>query len=1303
MEQSNSNAVSDSTVHSLVQISGPVHQLNVGCAPEGHEPADVWIESVRDSGVWQHVPAGRDTAPWRQRAARAAARLAALRDEAEGRLAEDPWQEPQFAARFAERVEWVLGEPDRDRAPDLYPAEAALLALLPFLYRVQTLRCAVAHAAVEPWRLGPVPGAGRERVSFEAYADEHRLLVQRALLRPEGGAAIGWWLFHRWLARHGGYADVPAVTELLGAVGDPAAALGEVLAPSRVSRLLNGLRRGPDVCNAEFLEGLAADERLRGPGHQRVREQRLVLLAALAYAASVEATALPDVVADHLGIPNPVDLDGLRRTLAESSWGGTSELPVLRARCAHEAVVEGLRAYVVRADELLHAVSRTARSRVNHPMPPLPDRLSADGVGPAEGTFTGWAGFRLDERRVRELLMGVQLYKDRDLAVRELYQNALDACRYRRARTEYLDRTSPGASYAYEGRVSFVQETDEDGREYLECRDDGIGMGEAELRGVFSNAGARFAEQQDFREERAEWERLDPPVTLHPNSRFGIGVLSYFMLADEIRVTTCRMGRDGMPGPVLEAAVFGPGHLFRIARKAERGEAPGTVVRLYLREVEEGWSSPDVLARLLGIAEFPTEARHGGRCATWEPGTLRPRERPPGEWFGLNAHRQLLPWPDAPEGTQVVWCEGGGGLLVDGLVVRPSTRGGVLTPAGSGLAGAVVNLSGAFAPERLSADRTEVLDDLRGTLHGLLAGAVGHLVAHGGGLLDFGWLCEIAEDNAPLADLIAIECITKDRTLRHDAELFRIARTGVLPADLLLARPKLHPTYRPTRHRSGPPLHDFSVPDHILLWRQLAHRPHPALSELAELCPELDAVGPVLPALPSDQTLLTSLSGTRWDRGDDGSGLDVLDCALDLGRTPREVASRAALLGLPALPPEAFPDASVPPANGHLALSDVRMALGVPDVSAIVRDAAWTGTAVADVVARLREAGGEVREDVCATAAAVERDRFLLDYLTGSPCPWFAPGATVHPGQLASLSAEAGIPVPELVARLERCGLVASGNGLPERPRPEFSGPLHEKPGAPGQWLSRSAPVPPGHVLAAAEQWRVTPAEAMARFAELGFVPPEPFPDAPEPYDSELLAGRPDPFVSLDPPLRPGHPVPYAHPLAAAARLGMPLRDVTARLGAYGIDVPLRGPTVEHPLDATLFQEGGPLDWHGVTTADPFPFAHVLAAARNLFADPEEIAARLTDWGIELSCSRLPEGLSYPNALTLLSGRRTLLLTASDHVTFSDLLDRAHTMHEPVRRVHSWLTRLGIPTVDPVRAVRDALPLIPLARPPAAP
>ncbi len=106
-------------------------------------------------------------------------------------------------------------------------------------------------------------------------------------------------------------------------------------------------------------------------------------------------------------------------------------------------------------------------------------------------------------------------------------------------------------------------------------------MGRRDLSEVFARAGVRFAELPEFLEEKHEWDKLDPPVELLPNSRFGVGVLSYFMMADEISIDTCRLGRSGQPGERLHVSIACPGSLFRIPA-AGTGQESGTTVRLYL-------------------------------------------------------------------------------------------------------------------------------------------------------------------------------------------------------------------------------------------------------------------------------------------------------------------------------------------------------------------------------------------------------------------------------------------------------------------------------------------------------------------------------------------------------------------------------------------------------------------------------------------------------------------------------------------------------------------------------------------------
>ncbi|MFE6865777.1 hypothetical protein ACFVFS_04410 [Kitasatospora sp. NPDC057692] len=449
-----------------------------GTAPT--PPADPWVRAVLASRVWDHVP--DDRAPHRSRPeiAEAARRLAALRDEAAAVLADDPWYDPGFAERFLERVEWLLG----DEPLDLHPAEAGLFLLLPLIDQVHRLRLSARLAAVGPDRIAPRRGEGGrgadgpERADYERHLAERDLLAGRARRRPEAERPIGWWLFHRWTAGRSELVE-PALVAHLAESGE---GLADALRHERVARLVHGLRRGPGVCNREYLDTLAVDDALRGPGRQRVREQRLALLLALAHGLAIDPTGLPDIIVDHVGIPDQVDPAELRATVAGAVWGDLRHLPVLRADCRHEAVVEALREYTDRVDDLLHAVRRTIARSITVPMPGLPERLSADDLRPADTAVVGSARFRLGERRVRELLMGDQLYKDRDLAVRELYQNALDACRYRRARTEYLERTGVPV-HPFEGAIVLDQGVDEDGRAYLECRDNGIGMGEAEPGG----------------------------------------------------------------------------------------------------------------------------------------------------------------------------------------------------------------------------------------------------------------------------------------------------------------------------------------------------------------------------------------------------------------------------------------------------------------------------------------------------------------------------------------------------------------------------------------------------------------------------------------------------------------------------------------------------------------------------------------------------------------------------------------------------------------------------------------------------
>jgi hypothetical protein len=231
--------------------------------------------------------------------------------------------------------------------------------------------------------------------------------------------------------------------------------------------------------------------------------------------------------------------------------------------------------------------------------------FSLDGKPPYD---TEHLRFTLDQGRIMGLLMGKELYGDPDLALRELYQNALDACRYRRAHEACRRKQTGGASYGgdYEGLIVF-RFGSENGRRYIECQDNGIGMADRHLRRLFACAGRRFTGSHEYHLDKARWEAAGIPF--YPNSRFGIGVLSYFMLAEELEVESQRAYYPGEPpNEPVHARVLGNGSLFRLDRDATGViHDSGTRVRLWLEDQKRPLNEySEAILEWLWLPEFRT-------------------------------------------------------------------------------------------------------------------------------------------------------------------------------------------------------------------------------------------------------------------------------------------------------------------------------------------------------------------------------------------------------------------------------------------------------------------------------------------------------------------------------------------------------------------------------------------------------------------------------------------------------------------------------------------------------------------------
>lgn len=166
-------------------------------------------------------------------------------------------------------------------------------------------------------------------------------------------------------------------------------------------------------------------------------------------------------------------------------------------------------------------------------------------IQPLPGTYEYIDGaFRPNTSRLLQLLSNEQLYGKPIVAVRELLQNAFDAVREKVARRRLDPIIDNPADRVWEQKLGDQQKVTltlrpspaESGRWELVCEDTGVGLSRALITGHLLVSG------QGRRHAILELERECQRRGFHPGltGQFGIGVLSYFMLADQVTVETTR-------------------------------------------------------------------------------------------------------------------------------------------------------------------------------------------------------------------------------------------------------------------------------------------------------------------------------------------------------------------------------------------------------------------------------------------------------------------------------------------------------------------------------------------------------------------------------------------------------------------------------------------------------------------------------------------------------------------------------------------------------------------------------------------
>ncbi|MEU5217865.1 caspase family protein [Streptomyces sp. NPDC020807] len=706
--------------HLTADLAEPSPTVEFQCVPgledelivcHGTQQTERWAQAITGSVLWRHTSGGDGT---HQRIKDELEDLA--REVAKSRLGTDaalatPWSDPDYPIRVVDSLGLLVEAARLTGGERLSPAETAALLAAPLMHEGVVAIALGELALLRPDRLdrleeggrGKEPTEGHQRVVCDEAADICRAhgrvhhtaesLRQRKL--TDAATAADHWLRHRFIADWDRLwdrtEDYPSVNRLLDRVVQAVAAGAEGLSGGRLTDVDQHVRRvlphmtvppgsSPRI-DASSTPGWSRTER-PVPGNSW-RGWELACLLWLGALFAVDPRRMSSVLVDHLGAHRPLAPAAVVAALADCAWEPVEEdgttRHVLRLACPHPALYAALEELAATADASVRSLHRRWHAE-GRGAPDLlrgvPRKVTTEGLKPSDASYTvPLERFRLAEDEIRPLLMGTQLYGDRTLAVRELYQNALDACRHRRQRVQYGVKRKGFDAPDSEPEIHFLQAYEGD-RPYIECRDEGSGMSREKLTSMFARAGKRYAQDPDYVQERRNWRRVGiEPVPL--NSRFGIGVFSYFMLADEVTVLTEAVDEYGHPSRTstpLRATVQSGSGLLQIGATDGPPGRGGTVVRLYLNhEGDEEEDLPSVvttLRRVLWTSEFRVTAVELGPDGreisrdTWEPGELHAPEEQRAAWYGTAVK--------AAEGSWIV--QGEGRLLLDGILVEDAVR-----------------------------------------------------------------------------------------------------------------------------------------------------------------------------------------------------------------------------------------------------------------------------------------------------------------------------------------------------------------------------------------------------------------------------------------------------------------------------------------------------------------------------------------------------------------------------------------------------------------------------------------------------
>jgi hypothetical protein len=314
-----------------------------------------------------------------------------------------------------------------------------------------------------------------------------------------------------------------------------------------------------DICRAVSLDDPTQDEAIsRHTEHvfdgTQINAGLISAAVWLAKALNPKAPATAARIRRLRPSAEPMENDRYRLAFSVTGIGPHPYMPgtiLQKITCRDPEVHRLLKHHERAVQRRLHRLNRSASPRFL--FSDVIYEIEADGYTPLDLKFT------VDTSAALQLLTGNRLYADNRVFLRELIQNAVDACHLRKRLEPAYD---PAISIRFNDGISVVT-----------VRDNGIGMDRQWIEKYFLTIGISLYQSTEVHSAHQR-SRIDFSFI----SQFGIGFLSSFLVADKIIIKTRKPRGSGFKITITNLRDY-----FDV-RPLDEDFAPGTEVSLHLKQ-----------------------------------------------------------------------------------------------------------------------------------------------------------------------------------------------------------------------------------------------------------------------------------------------------------------------------------------------------------------------------------------------------------------------------------------------------------------------------------------------------------------------------------------------------------------------------------------------------------------------------------------------------------------------------------------------------------------------------------------------